>query len=168
MKTTVVPAQITTVEDKVAGNLSFTQIILLILPLITSTAIYVVIPHHDKLNAIKIVLIALQFMVFGGLCLRIKGKVVMDWLLVYLRFAARPRIYIYTKADMIHRDIVQAPLEEKVSSTPKKEKAKEEIPTVLNFSEHLKLSELLANKGLTIGFTQAEKGGINVSIKAQS
>ena len=168
MKTTVVPAQITTVEDKVAGNLSFTQIILLILPLITSTAIYVVIPHHDKLNAIKIVLIALQFMVFGGLSLRIKGKVVMDWLLVYLRFAARPRIYIYTKADTIHRDIIAEPKEERVSHVAKKAAAKEETPALLTFPEHLRLSELLANRGLTIGFTQAEKGGINVSIKAQS
>ena len=31
MKTTVVPAQVTTVEDKIAGNLSFVQIIILII-----------------------------------------------------------------------------------------------------------------------------------------
>lgn len=43
MKTTVVPAQITTVEDKIAGSLTFTQIIMLVIPLLTSTAIYVLI-----------------------------------------------------------------------------------------------------------------------------
>jgi hypothetical protein len=167
MKVTVVPAQITTVEDRIAGNLTFTQIILLILPLISSTVTYAIIPHSEKFTVLKVTLIALQFMFFGSLALRIKGKVVMDWLLVYLRFAARPRIYTFTKNDLTHRTVADLPMEEKVSHKPQVKKVQEASPA-LTFPEHLKLSELLENKGITIGFTQAEKGGINVSLSKQN
>jgi hypothetical protein len=167
VKTTVVPAQITTVEDRIAGNLTFTQIILLILPLITSTVTYAILPHAGKFYVVKIVLIVLQFAFFGSLALRIKGKVVMDWLMVYLRFAARPRIYVFTKNDLTHRNVEELPVEEKVVHKAKAKQTQEALPA-LTFPEHLKLSELLENKGLTIGFTQAEKGGINVSLSKQN
>lgn len=167
MKVTVVPAQITTVEDRIAGNLTFTQIILLILPLISSTVTYAIIPHGEKFAALKVALIALQFMFFGSLALRIRGKVVMDWLLVYMRFAGRPRIYTFTKNDLTHRVVEELPAEEKVSHKPQVKKVQEAAPA-LTFPEHLKLLELLENKGITIGFTQAEKGGINVSLSKQN
>jgi hypothetical protein len=37
MRTRVIPAQITTVEDRIAGNLNLTQILLLMIPVILGT-----------------------------------------------------------------------------------------------------------------------------------
>jgi hypothetical protein len=166
MKTTVVPAQITTVEDRIAGNLTFTQIILLIFPLITSAALYSALPPHNGLGALKISLIALQFCFFGSLALRIKGKVVMDWLLVYLRFSLRPRIYVFTKNDPTCRDVAPVEAKEKAAHKAKKAVSKEAVPA-LTFPEHSLLTELLENKNLTIGFAMSEKGGVNVSLTKQ-
>jgi len=48
MKTTTVPAQVTTVEDRLAGNLSLTQLLLLVCPVFVSCLIYVVFPPFIK------------------------------------------------------------------------------------------------------------------------
>lgn len=47
MRSTVIPAQVTTVEDTIAGNLTITQIMLLIAPVLLSTAIYAVVPGKN-------------------------------------------------------------------------------------------------------------------------
>jgi len=104
MKSTVVPAQITTVEDKIAGSLNFIQIILLVFSLIIGTALYGLIPPKLHLSTLKIVLMIVQFAVFGSLALRYKGRILADWLVIYLRFKARPRIYIFTKNDSFSRE----------------------------------------------------------------
>lgn len=104
MKSTVVPAQITTVEDKIAGSLTFVQIILLVFSLVIGTAIYALIPPKLHLSTIKIILMIAQFAIFGLLALRYRGRIMADWLVVYLRFKARPRIYIFTKNDPFSRE----------------------------------------------------------------
>ena len=78
MKTTVVPAQITTVEDRIAGNFTFIQIFLLIVALIVGTIVYAIAPPQMMLGSIKLSLIVFQFFVFGGLAIRINGKIVAD------------------------------------------------------------------------------------------
>ena len=40
MKMTVVPAQVTTVEDRIIGNLGFSQILLLIVPVFAAAGIF--------------------------------------------------------------------------------------------------------------------------------
>ena len=42
MRTTVIPAQITTVEDKIAGSLNLTQILILMIPVFWATIVYAV------------------------------------------------------------------------------------------------------------------------------
>ena len=42
MRTTVVPAQVTTVEDKIAGNLGLSQLLLLTLPVFGGSALFLV------------------------------------------------------------------------------------------------------------------------------
>ena len=97
MRSTVVPAQITTVEDRIAGNLTFTQIIMFVIPLVTSTTVYVLIPPQSQLGLFKLVLICIQILIFGILAIRIRGKILADWLIIYIKFKIRPRVYIFTK-----------------------------------------------------------------------
>lgn len=104
MKSVVVPAQITTVEDKIAGSLNFIQIILLVFSLIIGTAFYGLIPPKLHLSSLKIFLMIAEFAVFGLLALRYKGRILADWLIIYLRFKARPRVYIFTKNDLLSRE----------------------------------------------------------------
>ena len=44
MRTTVVPAQVTTVEDRIIGKLGFSQIVLLMIPVFLSAGIFTLLP----------------------------------------------------------------------------------------------------------------------------
>ncbi|MFA6492593.1 MAG: PrgI family protein [Patescibacteria group bacterium] len=167
MKTTVVPAQITTVEDRIAGNLTFTQIIMLVIPLITSTAVYVLIPPSSRFSLIKLILIGLQFLVFGTLAIRIKGKILIDWLVILLRFKLRPRIYIFTKNDLASRaGEAIAFTEERKKTVVKETKQEKKLRYAVSLEDQVKIDRLLGNPSLNFRFGLAKKGGIDVSVAA--
>lgn len=163
MKTTVVPAQITTVEDRIAGNFTFAQIFLLIVALIFGTIVYVLVPPAMHLGSIKMVLIIFQFIVFGGLAIRINGKIVAEWLTVYSRYTKRPRRYVFTKNDETGRDnfvTVKKPVVVPSETLPKPKVAPIDIP----LSDQSRVDHMLTNPSLTLSFELAKKGGIDVSI----
>lgn len=166
MKTTVVPAQITTVEDRIAGNLTFTQLIMLVIPLITSAAIYVLIPPDNHLSLIKGILIGLQFAVFGTLAIRIRGKILIDWLVILLRFRMRPRIYIFTKNDLTHREADVIPVAEEKKAATKEIKVKKELRNTVSLEDQAMIEKVLFNPSLKFRFGLGKKGGIDVSVVA--
>jgi hypothetical protein len=163
MKTTVVPAQITTVEDRIAGNFTFGQIFLMIVALILATVLYVVIPPRMHLGSFKLVLIILQFVVFGGLAIRINGKIVAEWLAVYSKYSKRPRRYIFTKNDETGREENPDAKRQAVAAEEPKKKPRIAVQA-LPLTEETRISELMANPSLTLSFELAKKGGIDVSI----
>jgi hypothetical protein len=164
MKTTVVPAQITTVEDRIAGNLTFPQIVLMIIPLLTGSAIYVLVPEKMHFSVIKLILIALQFVFFGGLAIRFRGKILADWLVIYLRFKARPRRYIFTKNDMAARN-GYIKLDEKPIVKEEQEEKKYFHIEELEAADQIQVERLLKNPALSLSFKLAKRGGIDVSLK---
>jgi len=156
MKTTVVPAQITTVEDKIAGSLNFIQIILLVFSLIIGTAFYGMIPPKLHLSTLKMILMIAQFAVFGILALRYKGRILADWLVIILRYKARPRIYVFTKNDALSReqfrekDLMEEGKPAKLHANMKaKKKVTQEIPT-------------FENSGSIVSIKPSKKGGFDV------
>jgi len=153
MKTTVVPAQITTVEDKIAGSLNFIQIILLVFSLIIGTAFYGLISPKLHLSTIKIILMAVQFTIFGSLALRYKGRILADWLVVYLRYKARPRVYVFDKNDIIARELPAGALEMKKETVAEEEPRKD--ITKYDNSEPSYLRTIIAVK-------PSKKGGLDV------
>ena len=157
MKSTVVPAQITTVEDKIAGSLNFIQIILLVFSLIIGTAFYGLIPPKLHLSTLKIILLIAEFAVFGLLALRYKGRILADWLVIYLRYKARPRIYIFTKNDPQSRE----------QFADIKIMQKEKTPLVATIKKKLKKNKLIdhpifENSGSIISIKPSKKGGFDV------
>lgn len=165
MKTTVVPAQITTVEDRIAGSLTLPQIVLMIFPLITSVIIYAGIPHRMHFSVIKIVLMALQVIFFGLLAIRFRGKIVAEWLVIYIRFAARPRQYVFTKNDIVARDIEISPLKKPDVAQNKKTNKKSFLMEPLALPDTARVNSLLENSALTVSYKLAKKGGLDVSLK---
>jgi len=166
MKTTVVPAQITTVEDRIAGNLTFTQLIMLVIPLITSAAIYVLIPAANHFSLIKGILMGLQFAVFGTLAIRIRGKILIDWLVILLRFRMRPRIYLFTKNDLAAREVEGIlAVEEKKKTIIKEVKQEKKLRNNVSLEDQAKIDRLLGNPSLRFRFG-LKKGGIDVIVVA--
>lgn len=163
MKTTVVPAQITSVEDRIAGSMTFPQIVLLIVPLLIGTLIYVCMPTRVHLSIIKIILISLQFIFFALMAVRFRGKIIAEWLIIYIRFTSRPRRYIFTKNDISARDvgIVQSENHKDLEQQKPKHKI---VPSIVS-PNNTGVGSLLDNPGLTVSFKLAKKGGLDVSLK---
>jgi hypothetical protein len=99
MRSTIVPAQITTVEDTVAGNLSVVQLILLCAPLFAGGAIFVLLPPFFIGSAYKITLVAVIAAIFWVMAIRIKDRLVLEWTITIGRYNLRPRRYLFNKND---------------------------------------------------------------------
>ena len=85
MRTTIIPAQITTIEDKIAGSLNMTQILILMFPVLWTALIYILFAPAMKLVPYKLGLIGVVIMICLILVIRIKDKIVAEWLGVVLR-----------------------------------------------------------------------------------
>ena len=104
MKVTVVPAQITTVEDRIAGNLSMSQMMLFAVPVFGGSALFAVLPPFMGGSPYKYALLGILALVACGLAIRIKGKILLFWLLLIMRYNARPTYYLYDKHTLISRE----------------------------------------------------------------
>ena len=62
MKVRSIPAQITTVEDKIAGNLNLTQILLLMIPVFWLMIVYTIFPPYMEFSVYKFPKPTLTFM----------------------------------------------------------------------------------------------------------
>jgi hypothetical protein len=103
MKTTPIPAQVTTVEDKIAGNLSLTQLLLLLAPLFLAVFMFAVLPPKMYFSRYKLTLIVAFSAVFLALCIRVKERIVLTWLVLLLSYYFRPHLFVYDKNDLYLR-----------------------------------------------------------------
>lgn len=99
MKTVKIPAQITTVEDKIMGNLTLSQLSLLMAALFSSALIYILFPPYSKLTILKGVIMAVVSLILIIMSIKIRGKLFINWLIIILLYHYRPRIYVYSKND---------------------------------------------------------------------
>ena len=104
MKMTVVPAQVTTVEDRIIGNLGFSQILLLIVPVFAAAGIFLLLPPFMGGALYKYVIMGVVALLFGLLSIRIKGKILASWLVTVLRYNLRPKYYLFNKNVTTGRD----------------------------------------------------------------
>jgi hypothetical protein len=165
MRTAIIPAQIITVEDKIAGNLSFQQITILIIPLIFAMVVYIVFPPIMKFSMYKSIILLLVTIVSLFLTLRIKGIIVFQWILILLCYNLRPGYYIFNKNDITGRAL-DMPIISKTKSTPTKKQQTEEIQikdTPL-ISDQIKLERVLSNPRLSIKFETTKKGGLTIAV----
>lgn len=160
MRTTIIPAQITTVEDKIAGNLNFTQLILLVIPLIINCLVYTLLPERMHLNQYKTVLMLSSFFIFAILSFRVRGKILINWLILILQYNLRPKYYIFNKNDLSERKI-EINLDKEVHAKTTKVTIAREASA---FSDLANLERLLTKKTASIRF-KPNKGGIYVAIE---
>lgn len=161
MRTTIIPAQITTVEDKIAGNLNFTQLVLLVIPLIINCLVYTLLPERMHLNQYKVVFMLTSFFIFAVLAIRVRGKVLIHWLILIVQYNLRPKYYIFNKNDLSGRKIeITLGKKEADAKTTKVTITKE----ASSFSDLANLEKLLTTKTASIKF-KPNKGGIYVAVE---
>lgn len=158
MRTTIIPAQITTVEDKIAGSLNFTQILLLMAPVLWGTLVYVLFPPIMKIAPYKLGLVLFVTMICLILALRIKEKIVAEWIGVLLSYHLRPKYYLFTKNDLTER-MVDLPFIEPIKSV-KKATAKHHKKDLgeLSIQELIRLEQAMNSRKLAVSFRFGGKG----------
>jgi hypothetical protein len=162
MKITVVPAQITTVEDRIAGNLGLNQLLLLVLPIFGDSILYVILPPNLHNAAYKIVVMLGLFVICDILAIRFKGKLLIFWLIVLIRYNLRPRYYVFNKRSLHSRETSMTKVEEPaIEAELKTHRTHRSLS--LSLAEIVKLKGLIENPKANVAF-ETKKGELYVRI----
>lgn len=163
MKVTVVPAQVTTVEDKIMGSLGLSQLLLLIAPVFIGGGCYIFLPPFSDFHPYKYLLVGIVAILCILLAIRIKGKLVASWIVVLLRYNLRPRLYVFNKNTAMFREQYEnvVPTEEIVSK--EETEANYHIPK-LDFHTAAKVRDLIDNPERRLRFESTKKGGLYVRL----
>lgn len=164
MKVTVVPAQVTTVEDRIIGNLGFSQMLLMIIPIFVSAGLFALLPPFMGSALYKYVIMAILAFVCCILAIRIKGKIIALWLVTILRYNVRPKYYLFNKNTTALRQdyplIVEPKTEQKTDEAKKEQTARPR----LNTPETAKVLATIENPAAKFRFETTKKGGLNVRL----
>jgi hypothetical protein len=164
MRNTVIPAQITTVEDKIAGNLNLTQILLLMMPVFVTTILFAFVPPTMKLGILKIVISGILLISCGILAIRVKGRVVLNWLLVWAKFKIRPSYYVFNKNDNYLREVEQIVKTTNKVKVIKKISVKEPKKALVEI-DAVKLLHVITDQKNSLSFVFNQKGGLHVAVE---
>lgn len=161
MKTTVVPAQVTTVEDRIIGKLGFSQIVLLMIPVFLSAGVFTLLPPVMNGALYKYTLMALSLTGCGVLSIRIKGKIIALWLVTALRYNLRPKYYLFDKNSTAFRDEYKSTsLEDEESINQPTEKLQK--PEKLDDISTIKTRQIIDDPTANVRFETDKKGGLHV------
>jgi hypothetical protein len=163
MKTTVVPAQVTTVEDKIAGRLGLTQMLLLIAPIFGGSALYAVLPPFMGSTPYKLALVVVLAALFGVLAIRVKGKLLLAWAVVIARYNLRPQYFVYDKNDPYLRDVSPSVAAVDVDEMETEREAEAALPCI-GLADMVKIQSLMADPKANVHFKTTRKGELSVHI----
>jgi len=168
MRSQVIPAQITTVEDKIAGDFSLTQIMLLLLPVLITSAIYAFMPPSMTLVIYKLVLASVLAIFCITLAVRVKGRLVANWLLVFTRYNLRTKFYIYNKNTTLYREVIKPELVLSAAQATVHQKKQTKLVSAPNIRDILQLNHILNTTDFNFIYKTGKKGGLNVAFEKVS
>ena len=103
MRVSVVPAQVTTVEDRIIGCLGFMQILILVSAILCGAGVFVVLPPMMGEAWYKYGIIAAVLTVGSILSIRVRGVVLAHWVSIVVRYNQRPMYYVADKNTTAYR-----------------------------------------------------------------
>lgn len=163
MRTTAVPAQVTTVEDRIMGNLGFSQLVLFVLPIFVSAGLFVILPPIMHGSLYKYIVMAIITIISSTLAIRIRGKIILFWLITIVRYTLRPSCYVFQKS-VDHREEYKTKKPEQSEEIKKiKDNATSHIPK-LAFHDAVYVLETINNPSSNLRFEITNKGGLYVHI----
>ena len=78
MRISIVPAEMTSIQDKIIGDLNMNQVILLSTPLIFTILVYLFIPPFSKLSLLKMIVCSISIISLAILSIKIDGKILLE------------------------------------------------------------------------------------------
>jgi len=164
MKVTVVPAQVTTVEDRIIGNLGFSQMLLMIIPIFVSAGLFTLLPPFMGSALYKYLIMGILALVCCILAIRIKGKILALWLVTILRYNIRPKYYLFNKNTSAFRQDYPPIVELKTEEKTKEVKNERTALPRLNTPETARVLATIENPAAKFRFETTKKGGLNVRL----
>jgi len=168
MKVRSIPAQITTVEDKIAGNLNLTQILLLMVPIFWLMIVYTMVPPYMHFAWYKLPLFLIVGVTSLVLSIRIKEKIILNWLTILLRYNTRAKYYVFDKNDSYMRTMDLITFEKSKRKQPAKSTAKvseKTANTVIALGDLVRLEGLLVNPKYSFSIKSQKKGALHVAFE---
>lgn len=165
MRTTVVPAQITTVEDKIIGNLSFMQVGILMIPIFLGVIVFILFPPTMHIVLYKVPPVLFVLVLCLILSLRVKGKVVASWFLMLFTYNTRPKYYVFNKNESHLRDIpgIEKEEQKEVAKVVTKKEIKIKAQT-FGLKELKQWEAYIKNPNYTFSLKPGKKGALYVAI----
>ncbi len=161
MKIAIVPAQITSVEDKIIGNLSFSQVMLLICPVFITAASFIFLPPFTSYKTYKLIISLLIATTCIALAVRVKNRLVIEWLSILIRYNSRPTLYLQSLPDPVkHQKDPRA-----IKPKTKTKAIKQQLLENPLDSQFQYLEQLLADQGARLRLTTTKSGDLRVNFK---
>ena len=163
MKTSVVPAQVTSIEDTITAKLSLTQIVLLILPVFLAAIIFTGLPPSLHIKLYKLILTVVIAIPITTLALRINGQLLLRWLVMLSTYQVRPRRYIATlswSCSCNNKEL--SSVEDNVDESP--DAIPVDVSNDLEPAEYLTVNNFL--NGKQVIYCSDKKGQLNAVIEA--
>lgn len=162
MKVTVVPAQVTTVEDRIIGSLGFSQMLLLITPVFICAGLFALLPPFMGGVLYKYLLMGALAFICCILAIRIKGIIVAFWLITILRYNLRPTYYLFNKNTAALRQDYPAAIEPSMNETAPVLPDASSLRPRLTMSQTIRVRAAIDNPAANFRFETTKKGGLNV------
>lgn len=163
MRTANVPAQVTTVEDQVAGNLSMSQLALILAPFFVGGGIYALLQPDFEGATYKVVITVVVAVVCAIAAIRFRGKILLLWAIVLLNYNLRPRHYVYNKNDTYLRD-TSKPEQRHEPAKAEVEQERELPASTLTVPDLVKLQDIVNDPKAKLQFLTDKKGGLRVHV----
>jgi hypothetical protein len=165
MKATIVPAQITTVEDRIAGNLNLSQLLLLMIPLFFGSIEYIIFPPTLHFAPYKIGMAVIIVAIFSTLAMRIRGRILLQWTNVILSYNLRPRYYVFNKNDTRFRNESIYNANKTTAEKHIKVKRSHKLRQLkLDTADVVHLQQIVSDPRAKLTFRRTKKGGMDVLI----
>jgi hypothetical protein len=164
MKTTVVPAQVTTVEDKIAGSLGVAQLLLLVAPLFAACLLFALLPPFFGYSTYKVVVTVLIAVGCGLMAIRFKGMLLLNWIIIIARYNLRSRFYLFDKNDMHLRATDQKVEPEEASDIELASLPGSIFMPQLSPADLVRVESIVADPVANLRFTTNRKGELSVRI----
>lgn len=135
------------------------------IPLISAMILYIALPPMMKLSVVKIIVSIVITLFSLLLALRIKGKIVTQWLIILLRYNLRPGLYLYNKNDSYQRTVLLPTTKTRLPTGQEKEETEpiKRMPTQ-TIADLIRLETLLNNKAVSCRFKTNKKGGLTIAL----
>lgn len=164
MKQTVVPAQVTTVEDRIVGNLGISQMVLLALPVLAAGIAFMVLPPALHIALYKVLLLVPFTVLCAILAIRIKGKIILLWIIVRVRYNFRPQYYVFNKNTIANRKLYDGIKAAELPEDRPEKAAPRRQHSTLTAAEMIRTFAAMDNPSAKLAFTTDKKGKLYVRI----